>query len=49
MSYFLYVDMESFAACLSKELTENPACRTFLLDPYFSYLGVFSSKESFPF
>lgn len=49
MSYFVHVDAGSFAVCHCKELTENPACRTFLLDPYFSYLVFFSSKESFPF
>lgn len=34
----------SFGICHCKELIENPACRTFLSDPYFSYLGVVFSK-----
>lgn len=34
----------SFGIYHCKELIENPACRTFLLDPYFSYLGVIFFK-----
>lgn len=45
MFFLVYVDMGSFAVCHCKELTENPAYRTFLQDPNFSYLGFFFFKE----
>lgn len=44
MFFLVYVDMGSFAVCHCKELTENPAYRTFLQDPNFSYLEVFFFK-----
>lgn len=44
MFFLVYVDMGSFAVCHCKELTENPAYRTFLQDHNFSYLGVFFFK-----